>query len=303
MMQTIGCVQWSQFFTSNRLMAMSARGRDRARFGSLCVPNKWGAFLLFCLAAAITAPAQTFKLLDTFDEANGANPNHMSLVQGLDGNLYGTTNNGGANGVGVGGDGTVFKISPKGGLTTLYSFCSQTNCTDGSGPYAGLVQATDGNLYGSTGAGGSGSSSFCIGCGTIFRISPGGALTTLYNFCSQPNCADGSSPLAAMVQAADGNLYGVTGSTVFRVSLAGKLTTLYTFCSQTGCSDGTLPVGLIQALDGNFYGATNGGGGASTICPGGCGTVFKITPAGALTTFTASAPKLSAPTAADRMRA
>jgi uncharacterized repeat protein (TIGR03803 family) len=101
------------------------------------------------------------------------------LVQATNGNLYGTTYTGGAN-----AGGTVFKITPDGTLTTLYSFCSQSGCADGSGPYAPLVQATNGNLYGTTGNGGSN------GDGTVFKITPSGKLTNLYNFCSQTNCAD-----------------------------------------------------------------------------------------------------------------
>jgi uncharacterized repeat protein (TIGR03803 family) len=242
--------------------------------------------LLFCLTAGITASAQTFKSLASFDEANGALPNHMVLVQGLDGNLYGATGSGGANGVAVGGYGTVFKITLKGDITTLYNFCSEANCADGSFPYVGLVQATDGNLYGSTGAGGN--SSFCSGgCGTIFKISPAGVLTTLYNLCSQLNCVDGGGPYAALIQASDGNFYGTMGSggaynrgTVFRITPAGDLTTIYSFCSQPNCSDGSFPVGLVQATDGNFYGATTAFG-----APYGYGTVFKVTAGGTLTTL------------------
>jgi uncharacterized repeat protein (TIGR03803 family) len=257
---------WLHLPTLDQITERSALPRYEVHLVSSGARHGLGLLLLFWIAGAIVVPAQTFRPLVSFDETNGANPNHMVLVQGLDGNLYGTTNGGGANGYG-----TVFKITPKGGLTMLYSFCSLTNCLDGSGPYAGLVQATDGNLYGSTTGGGS--SSYCGGgCGTVFRASPQGAVTTLYNFCSQPNCADGTFPVAAMVQAADGNLYGTTSSTVFRITLTGKLATLFTF------SRGILPVGLIQAADGNFYGVTDleGAGG---------GSVFKITPTGVLTTL------------------
>ena len=98
---------------------------------------------------------------------------YAGLIQGANGNLYGTTFLGGAS-----GNGTVFEITPAGQLTTLYSFCAQTNCTDGASPYAGLVQAGNGNLYGTTTDGGANSG------GTIFEITPGGQLTTVYNFCS-----------------------------------------------------------------------------------------------------------------------
>jgi uncharacterized repeat protein (TIGR03803 family) len=211
--------------------------------------------------------------------ADGANPS-SPLVQGsADGDVYGTTGGGGANGAG-----TVFEIALPGKLITLYSFCSQPGCADGGGP-APLIQATDGNFYGTTSYGGASNH------GTVFEMTPAGALTTLHSFCSLPSCADGSGP-SPLIQASDGNLYGVTGGggaqgdgTVFEITPAGKPTTLYSFCSQTNCTDGSGPdAGLIQASDGNFYGVT-GGGGAQ-----GAGTVFEITPAGKLTTLYSFCP-------------
>jgi len=210
------------------------------------------------------------------------------LVQGTDGNFYGTTEYGGT-GCGNTGCGTVFKITPSGTLTTLYDFCSQPNCTDGSNPYGALVQATDGNFYGTTSRGGGSADS-----GTVFKITPSGTLATLYSFCSQPNCSDGSGPNGGLVQATDGSLYGTTsgggvsdGGTVFKITLSGTLSTLYSFCSQLNCPDGAYPFdSLTQGTDGNFYGITVGGGGRD--CPyesQGCGTVFAITPAGTLTTL------------------
>ena len=123
------------------------------------------------------------------------------LIQGTDGNFYGTTPIGGAN-----KGGTVFKITPRGTLTTLYGFCSTPYglCTDGEYPGAGLVQATNGDLYGTTFEGGANNG------GTVFKITPGGTLTTLYSFCSQSGCTDGESPVAGLVQATDGDFYGTT---------------------------------------------------------------------------------------------
>src|ERR1022692_3416783 len=92
-------------------------------------------------------------------------------------------------------------------LTTLYSFCSQSGCTDGDAPYAGLVQATNGDLYGTTVYGGTSGTNTS---GTVFKITPGGTLTTLYSFCSQTNCTDGADPYAGLVQATNGDLYGTT---------------------------------------------------------------------------------------------
>jgi uncharacterized repeat protein (TIGR03803 family) len=212
------------------------------------------------------------------------------LILGEGGNFYGTTRYGGAY---LGG--TVFRITPGGKLSTLYSFCAQPNCTDGALPFAGLVQASDGNFYGTTYSGGP--NVFCgnppVGCGTVFKMTSNGALTTLYNFCSQTDCADGASPHAGLIQATDGDLYGITASggtygegSIFRINPAGKLTTLYSFCTQPGCTDGSIPfAGLIQASDGNFYGTTSQGGNLACFAPYGCGTVFKITPSGALTTL------------------
>jgi uncharacterized repeat protein (TIGR03803 family) len=135
------------------------------------------------------------------DDDNGFAPD-ATMVEGNDGSLYGTTSQGGTN-----GDGTVFKIA-LGKITTLYNFCSQTGCTDGSYPL-GLVQGSDGNFYGVTYYGGN-NGGYLSGEGTLYKITPAGQLTTLYRFCSQTNCADGSGPLAALMQGTDGNFYGTT---------------------------------------------------------------------------------------------
>ena len=227
-------------------------------------------------------PGGTLTVLHSFCVnypcADGASP-YAALVQGADGNFYGT-----AYGLGKFNAGTVFKITPQGTLTTLYSFCAQANCADGSQPYAGLVQASDGNFYGTTLEGGSnnGCSLGSGSCGTVFKITPGGALTTLHSFCSQPNCTDGGNPYAGLVQGSDGNFYGTTfergangSGTVFKITPAGTLTTLYSFCAQTNCADGSIPyAGLVQGTDGNFYGTTTQGAGTY----GNGGTVFKISP-------------------------
>jgi uncharacterized repeat protein (TIGR03803 family) len=199
--------------------------------------------------------------------ADGANP-FAGLVLGVDGNLYGTTFGGGT----AKGFGTVFKITPSGALTTLHSFCTKSACPDGRFPQTGLVQATNGNLYGTTISGGA------YGNGTIFKITTSGTLTTLYNVCSQSGCPDGNYLIAGLIQATDGNLYGImdvggaNGSgTIFKISLSGTLTTLYNFCSQAGCPDGQYPGGgLVQATDGNLYGTTDDGG------ANGDGTVFSL---------------------------
>jgi uncharacterized repeat protein (TIGR03803 family) len=221
--------------------------------------------------------------------SDGADPFSGLLVQGTDGNFYGTTELGGL----TNGDcilrscGTVFKITPSGTLTTLYDFCSQPACADGDEPRAGLVQGTDGNFYGTTQGGGTarqGGSAF----GTVFKITPSGTLTTVYSFCSQTLCTDGDFPTAGLIQASDGNFYGTNyggvygDGTVFKVTPRGTLTTLVSFDG----TDGNYPyAGVTQGTDGNFYGTTYYGGTKCGGGSGGCGTVYKITPSGTLTTL------------------
>jgi uncharacterized repeat protein (TIGR03803 family) len=215
-------------------------------------------------------PSGTLTTLHSFCSRtackDGRNP-FAGLVQGTDGNLYGTTLEGGAKGFG-----TVFKVTPNGTLTTLHSFCTQSGCPDGQFPQTGLVQASNGNLYGTTITGGT------YGDDTIFEITTSGAFTTLYNVCSQSGCPDGNYLYAGLIQATDGNLYGImdvggaNGSgTIFKITLSGTLTTLYNFCSQSGCPDGQYPGGgLVQDTDGSLYGTTADGG------ANGDGTVFSL---------------------------
>jgi uncharacterized repeat protein (TIGR03803 family) len=251
--------------------------------------------LLLCATTAIASPAQTFKVLATFNGTDGESP-EGAVIQGTDGNFYGTTAQGGAHYYG-----SVFKITPAGKMTTLYGFGAEPNCTDGGQPVAALVQGTDGNFYGTTYFGGA-KSTICgvelyFGYGTIFKITPAGNLTTLYSFCSLSNCADGEYPLAGLLQAIDGNFYGTTewggangAGTIFKITPGGVLTTVYSFCSKANCADGAYPFsGLIQSADGTFYGTTEGGGVSVSYCSSGggfaCGTVFEITPSGKLTTL------------------
>jgi uncharacterized repeat protein (TIGR03803 family) len=249
-------------------------------------------------------PAGALTTLYKFGQGfDGIGP-QSSLIQGKDGSFYGTTVQGGSNSSACGepgpygGCGTVFKIAPDGTLTTLYSLCSLANCTDGFEPKAPLVQGSDGNFYGTTSAGGANNA------GTVFKITPTGALTTLYSFCGQSACKDGEMPLAGLAQGGDGSFYGTTycggtsaayvapcngdgAGTIFKITPAGVLTTLYSFCAQPGCTDGEHPTaGLLRGSDGNFYGTTeeggvNGGGAAGDTG----GTIFQMTPAGTLTTL------------------
>ena len=219
------------------------------------------------------APDGTLMTLYAFTGgSDGANP-IGALVRASDGNFYGTTS-----GAGSGALGTVFKITPAGALTTLYSFPQTVTPAgqefpQGGHPYATLVQGTDGNLYGTTNFGGAQSH------GTAFRVSLSGGFSLITDFVdSQPDSA-------GLVEGNDGNFYGVqpyAGSSysgsIYQLTPAGALTTLCTF---TGGSDGGSPdATLIKGSDGNFYGTTTSGGGASSS-----GTFFQITPAGTLTTL------------------
>lgn len=235
------------------------------------------AYLLFLFCSVSIPGLAQFTTLASFDNTDGSVPGWPgpAFVEATNGNLYGTTIEGGAND----NQGTVFEMMPAGELVSLYSFCSQTNCVDGAGPSAGLMQATNGYLYGATSAGGT------KGYGTVFQITPAGKLTTLYSFCG---CGDGGDPIAGLLQGSDGRLYGTTAGggaygegTVFRITTKGKLTTLASFDGTNGADPGFGP--LIQGTDGNFYGTTLSGG-ASSACDNGCGTVFRMTPSGQLTT-------------------
>ncbi len=230
-----------------------------------------------CILAA-SGSAQTLKTLVNFTGTNGSQP-YSPPVQGTDGNLYGVTPEGGAN-----GHGTFYRMTPAGTLTTIFSFCQQSNCTDGAGPQGGIILGTDGNFYGTTQYGGTGTAFCGEGCGTVFKITPKGVLTTLHSFCTLSTCTDGYSPIAVLVQGSDGNFYGTVpnggGSflqgTVFKITPQGVLTTLYAFCIQSSCSDGETPLaGLVQASNGAFYGTTAHGGAI------GWGEIFSITATGA----------------------
>ncbi len=209
-------------------------------------------------------------------QTEGGDPVQCGVTQASDGNIYGLTTLGGTE-----DHGTFYRLNADGTIATLHSFVA---ATEGSGPQARLVQASDHNFYGTTTSGG------MHGGGTIFRMTLDGTLTVLHQFAGGAN--DGSQPFAGLVQGSDGYLYGTTprggssndNGTVFRISLAGQFTVLHSF---TGFDGGTPNARLVQATDGNFYGTSSSGGQGSAAV----GTVFKITPAGTFTnlhTFTGS---------------
>ncbi len=206
-----------------------------------------------------------FNSLYSFTNGPDGSEPYAGLAQDGAGVFYGTTFAGGSNGYGG-----VFQITSGGALTPLYSF---TNGADGAQPDAALLFGADGNFYGTTTTGGSN------GAGTVFRITPGGALTPLYSF---TNGLDGAEPVAALAQAQSGLLFGATyaggssgNGTLFKVTTNGAFTAIYSF---TGGIDGAAPgAALAAGSDGNFYGATSAGG------ANGNGALFKITPRGLFT--------------------
>jgi uncharacterized repeat protein (TIGR03803 family) len=215
-------------------------------------------------------PSGGFNVLYSFCSQRGCpdGTDPSTPILGSDGNFYGTTEYGGNRFNG----GTVYKMTLGGELTTLYSFCTSKECPGGASP-EGIIQASDGNFYGTTGGGGNASN-----MGTIFSISPTGEFKVLNDFCSLANCVDGYNQFFPPIQGIDGNLYGATllggahsGGVLYRLSLAGEYTIIYNFCSLSDCLDGGVPNTIVQDAKGNFFGTTEEGGSR------GFGTVFEFT--------------------------
>jgi uncharacterized repeat protein (TIGR03803 family) len=250
----------------------------------------------------------TYTNAPNYGAWNITTPGHTSaLVQGNDGNFYGTTYCGGFNGVGYSfgqtGLGTVFKMAPNGTFTSLYSFGSVLNGDDypldGYAPSGNLIKGVDGNIYGTTYYGGNNSGPSEATSGTIFEITDNGALATLYTFghnlgwntnadINAWTNTDGENPVAGLVQDSAGNFYGTTsgdgaysGGTIFQFTSGGALNTLYSFPNfrmDVDSLDGDTPLSeLTEGSDGNFYGSTSGGGTNYS------GTIFRITPDGTFT--------------------
>jgi uncharacterized repeat protein (TIGR03803 family) len=204
---------------------------------------------------------------------DGEDP-ETGMVLAADSNFYGSTAAAGPN-----NGGTIFRASPQGLVSNLYAFCAQPNCSDGATPVRPLIQAVDGDLYGTTEGGGDITCNAPYGCGTVFKLTTAGVLTTLHVF----EGSDGQMPLGGLVQATDGNFYGTTNQggvdgygTIFKITRTGSLTTLFSF-TLGFIGNGVLPfAGLLQAIDGNLYGTAAAGG-------TGGGTVFKITLTGKFT--------------------
>ncbi|HTW53383.1 MAG TPA: choice-of-anchor tandem repeat GloVer-containing protein [Stellaceae bacterium] len=255
-------------------------------FGTTYLGGAYGSGMVFEITKTNTGYAASPTTLYSFcaktNCADGEAP-LAGLIADDNGNLFGTTGGGGAN-----GQGTVFEIvntnsgyatSP----TTLYSFCAITNCADGRYPFAGLIADASGNLLGTTAAGGAHDD-----WGTVFEIAKIGDSyatmpTILYSFCAKVNCTDGANPTTVLIADASGNLFGTTGGggangrgTVFEIAKIGDSyatmpTILYSFCAKTNCTDGAEPSGrLIADANGNLFGTTEFGGANDR------GVVFEI---------------------------
>jgi uncharacterized repeat protein (TIGR03803 family) len=254
-----------------------AQGLDGGMYGTTQYGGAYGDGTVFKLTISPKKLTTLYNFCAKAGCSDGAIP-QAGLILGTDGNYYGTTSSGGlANSPTCPspGCGTVFKITPNGTLTTLHKFCSQSNCTDGWWPRGGLVQASDGNFYGTTLNGGANNTGYCApgGCGTVFRITRGGTLTTLYSFCPQAGCLDGSFPTTGLIQGTDGNLYGTTSSgPIYKITLTGVFLSVNNEFNNYDAP-------LFQASDGNFYGTIN----VETSSP--YGTVFRMTSAGVMTTL------------------
>lgn len=237
------------------------------------LPIHLPAVLVLMLAATTTlVQAQTYTQLYTFPETNRNNTGIFSqvLAQGRDANIYSTIANGGAH-----SGGSAYKMTPTGQFTDLYDFCALSGCADGSIPYGGLTLGFDGNFYSTTQVGGS------KNAGTVFQMTPAGAVKTLYSFTNGAN-GDGSVPPFTLLQAQDGNFYGVAWGQYngqygefFRESRSGTFTVLHQFTY----TDGANPNLPTQGTDGNFYGTAQLGG--DPTCK--CGDVYKLTSSGAIT--------------------
>jgi uncharacterized repeat protein (TIGR03803 family) len=286
-----------------------AQGREGDLYGTAPEGGKNGyecGHYVGCGVVFRVSPSGKSKVLYKFDGVDGRSP-YSGLTLGTDGTFYGTTTWGGTNGYGI-----IFKITHSGGLTTLHTFTGGTDgaypyaspiqgaddnfygttnsgtaykitpsgvftslASIPSGSAAPLLQAIDGNFYGTTGGGGK------YNQGTVFEITPKGIVKIVYNFGGKRGFGPGPLTLGN-----DGNLYGTTyegGSTnqgvVFKLTPQGAITVLHNFRDPNYPNDGyygtgALQGGLVQATDGNFYGATYRGG---TL---GYGVIFQITQAG-----------------------
>ena len=195
--------------------------------------------------------------------ADGATPN--GIILGSDGNFYGTTVYGG---VGDGGPGVIFKVTPAGTYTRLHAFCYEANCADGEKPFFPPVQGDDGNFYGAASTGGN------LGGGVIYKVTPSGAYSVIYNF--PTSSPDGAYP-SAIAKDAEGNFVGSAG-VLFKITPNGQYTVLHRFGPET-YSLGSANTPMMLASDGNLYGTLNGSGSGSWG-PASRGGIYEVTSQG-----------------------
>jgi uncharacterized repeat protein (TIGR03803 family) len=194
--------------------------------------------------------------------------NTSLIAQGPDGNLYMTDQVDGKY-----GSGSVYQISPSGKFSTVYSFCKEAGAciTTGALPDGGITLGSDGNFYGTVQNGGT------DGFGQVFKLTPAGLRSTVYNFTGALP-GDGGAPDYPVFLATDGDLWGVQNNScggLFKLTLKGKISNF-----PFSCSNGSNPNLFTQGSDGNFYGTTLRGGDAAC---NGCGVVYKATQAGVIT--------------------
>jgi uncharacterized repeat protein (TIGR03803 family) len=261
-------------------VASLVQGANAALYGTTESGGSNAAGTLFSMT-----PGGTLNSIYSFASNNDSIDPFTSLVRDAQGNFYGATQNNAAP-----GDGNIFQLAPDDQVTNFYSFTGGLN---GTLPAGALALGTDGNFYGMTGAGTEVTTTY----GNVFKMTPGGLVTNLHSFTGG---ADGYSPAGQLAQGTDGNFYGVTKfnhiqnsqfyGTIFKITPGGALTTLYSLNGLVVFTDGAIPVaGLIQGSDGNFYGTTLQGFNVTfdgTTFNNAYGTVFRITPAGTLTTLT-----------------
>ena len=223
----------------------------------------------FC--KAVSCPWLETVLL-RFNEANGVNP-YGDVTFDHAGNLYGTTYSGGQH-----NEGEVYELTPSNGSWT-FNFVYSFNGTDGRQPVGGVTFDSAGNLYGTT--------RFGLGNGSVFQLTPSGQSWTLHTLYAFSGYSDGGWPEEGVIIDAAGNIFGTTPwlpytdnpGTVYELTPSDEG---WTYSLLYGFPTGYQGAGYVSALvmdkDGNLYGTTSQEGLVSENCPGGCGTVFKLTP-------------------------
>ncbi len=245
-------------------------GMIQANDGNFYLTTSSGGYSINGTVLKMTMQGTTTAVFGFYNYLTGDQPT-ASVVQGIDGNLYGVTTVGG-----TASDGIVFKVTLQGSLTVLHNFKDGSVTNDGTGPTTQLIQASDGNFYGTTSSGGSAS------YGVVYKIASTGTMTILHSFGDGSVTNDGKNPQSALLQASDGNFYGTTNAggsaglgAIFKMTPQGQVTILHNFGDGSVSGDGQNPQApLIQTTDGNLYGTTKAGGTA------GFGAIYRTTTQG-----------------------